>query len=119
VEEKRLLGRKVPLLAETLVTVARAEFPERRIPGCTVAVTRGWARGNQPPFHDFLQKTVCQQTFAIDAAQVLGPEHTATLLLERPERVERFSQFFVRRGHGRLVSIQVYCAVLMQVYYAV
>ncbi len=24
------------------------------------------------------------------------------LLLERPERVERFSQFFVRRGHDRL-----------------
>lgn len=119
VQEKRLLWRKVPLVPETLVTVARAELPERRIPGCAVAITRAWAGGNQPTLHDFLQKTVCQQTFAIDAAQVFGPEHTAPLLLERAQRVERFSEFFVRCGHDRLGSIQVYCAVRIQVYYDV
>ena len=37
-QPKRLLRGKVPLVTETFVAVTGAEFPERRIPGCAVAV---------------------------------------------------------------------------------
>ena len=47
-QRKRLLRRQVPLIAETVVAVARAEFPERRIPGCAVARARSRAGGDQP-----------------------------------------------------------------------
>jgi hypothetical protein len=35
----------------------------------------------------------------VNAAQVVGAEHTPVALLERFEDVERFSQFFVWRWH--------------------
>src|ERR1700720_2914406 len=58
-----------------------------------------WARRDQPTLHDFLQEAVLHQTFAVNPAQVVGPEHTLVAMLECLEHVEGFSQFFVWGGH--------------------
>src|SRR5271170_7261667 len=55
----------------------------------------------------------------MDAAQVVGPEHTPAAPLKFLENVQGFSQFFVRSRHRvslLSVSLQVYRAVLTQVY---
>jgi len=70
--------------------------------------------------HHFLQKAVFHEAFAMDAAQVVGPEHTPAAPLKFLENVEGFSQFFVRSGHrasSLFGSLQVYRAVRTQVYY--
>src|SRR5208283_2799579 len=99
-EEQRLLRGKVPLVAETLLAITGAEFPERRIPGCAVALARSRTGGDQPSLHHVLQKTVLHEAFTMNTAQFVRAEHTSSALLKRLEHIERFSQFLVRRRHS-------------------
>lgn len=107
----------MPLVAETLVAIARAEFPKRRIPWRTVARSRTRAGGNQPTLYHFLQETVRYEALAVDAAQLVRPEHTPASLLEHPQRSEGFCEFFVWYCHyvSFMEFSQVYCDVLLQV----
>ena len=94
VQPKRLLRRQEPFAAETLVAVARAEFPERRIPWRAVAWPRARAGRNQPALHHFLQETVRHETLAVNPAQLARLEHTPVPLPEAPSASSRDSASF-------------------------
>jgi len=46
------------------------------------------------PFHDFLQEAVPPPGAPVNAAQVVGAEHTPVALLERFEDVEKIQPVF-------------------------
>jgi hypothetical protein len=62
------------------------------------------------------------EAFAMNAAQVVGPEHTPPAFLKRLEHIEGLSQFFVRCRHKPSQPsgpLQAYYAFPKQAYYAV
>ena len=96
---ERLLRRKVPLVAETLVAVTRAELPERRIPRRAVArrVRSGWRRSaipSSPPAENRSPRGVHDER---GLARRIGTHVSHPL--KRLKLIERFSQFFVRCRH--------------------
>ena len=58
----------------------------------------------------------------MNAADVVGSEHTSSAFLKRLEHIEGFSQFLVRGRHFLSLSsatLQAYSAVPIRAYYAV
>src|ERR1017187_7536124 len=102
-QEKRLLGRQVPLLPEAFAAIARAEFPEGGVPRRAVSGARARTGGDQPPLHDFLNEAVLEQTLAIGAAEFLGLEDAPSSLLKVPEGCQGRGELFVRCGHRKLL----------------
>ena len=105
-EPQRLFRRQMPLIPETVTAVAGAKFPEGCIPRCTVASARLRARGNQPPFHHFLQEAVSNQSLTVDTTEIGGAKHAASAVLKFLKHSEGFSEFLVRGCHERQGSFE-------------
>src|SRR5208282_761359 len=112
----------MPRVFKPVLAVTGAEFPERRIPRCAVAIAHARAGGHQPALHHFPQETVAEQPFPVRAAQLARPEDAAPALLKLLECAERFRQFFVRFGHDAATAesalLQAFSAANIQAYYA-
>src|SRR5579862_8903123 len=90
----------MPFILEPLVRVARTEFPERCIPRCAVPCPHARACRNQPALNHFPKKAVLDESFAVNAAEVVRSEDTSTAALQLFQNVQRFGQFFVWCWHG-------------------
>lgn len=104
VEEQRLFGREVPFLAEALGTITCAEFPEGGVPWSAIPLARVGAGGDQPAFHDLLEKSVPEQALAMNAGEFLRLENTVAALLEIPENRQGRREFFIGGRHVPLSS---------------
>ena len=89
-DKQRLLGRQVPVATKSLAAVHPAELPEGRVPRRAVARSRARARGYQPAFHDLLQKSVRQETFTMNTAQLVRAKYSPSAFLKRLEGVKGF-----------------------------
>src|SRR5262245_19547899 len=106
------------IVIEALVTVARAEFPERRIPRRAFAFAGLRTRRNQPTLRHFLEEPVFDQALPVEAAQSARLDHTAPALLKRSQGGERLGEFFMRRRHLRpSVLLQAFRVVHLQAYH--
>ncbi len=100
-EENRLFGRQVPLVAKALAAVARAEFPE------------GSTRRNQPTLYDLLKEPVSQEALPIDAAEFPRLEDMPPSLLEAPKGPQRPSEILVLRGRSLILPQPYFCKSIM------
>jgi hypothetical protein len=94
----------MPVLTEAIGAIARAEFPEGRVPRCAVAFASAGAGGNQPALHDILQKAILEKALAVDAREFLGLEYAPTVLLEVAQRRQGRCELFIGGCHEGLPS---------------
>jgi hypothetical protein len=90
----------VPVVAEPIIGVARAEFPESGVPGGAFSHAGAWVGRDEPSAHDFLEKAVAEQALAMDALEFARLEDAPLAFLKRLEGAERVGQLLMGRRHS-------------------
>lgn len=81
-QEQRLFGREVPVMAEAVAAIARAELPERRIPRRAIARPCTRARRDPPAFGHRLEKTIGDEPLSVSTGQLARIDDPVTGLLQ-------------------------------------